>query len=291
MSPDDKWGSWQAHIREKIRTEGQWVGLADENWEPICDLPAVIEMNGGGTRLSAAELTVKLPAVSGGVAHLVVDELVAGDLGVFSEDGRLVPNMRAARNIILDRGNGFRQAYFITHTLAEGGADAPSVITVFGQDLLGLLAATPCPSVPRKWGNEPMRSWEQDAGGKYSKPRFYGAVEMADELDGYTMHGPAVQVIKTLVQDSIDAICRQMGWAQPHMVVDWAVGGQSPEVLIQVNDQMLWEAIAEPARLAGVTVTAHLWWPGDDPIQVRTTGGQTTVMEFPHPVCVIRVEA
>lgn len=286
------WVTWRKHVEQKIKDEGQWVGLADENWEPIIDLPAVEELNARGTRLSPADLEAVMPAQHNGTAHLVVSELITDGLGVFSESGTISPNNSAARNIIVQRrGERSRQAYFVAMTRAEGEGEIPEKITVSGQDLMGLLAATPCPSVPRRWGKEPMKQWVEDAGGKYAKPRFYGAVEMADSLDGYTMHGPAVKVIKTLIQDSVDAVCAQMGFTRPHIVVDWSTPDESDEVLIRLSDQLLLDAVADTARVSGVTVSAWLWWPGDPHVLVRPKYGADPVLtDYKHPICVVRVE-
>lgn len=292
MAVDKFWEQVQKHSAQKIKDEGRWVCLADENWKPICDMPTLIDCNARSVRLSASDIELSTPASSNGIPHMVVDELIAENLGVFSERGTIEPNMSAARNIIVQTaGSRSRQAYFISHTLASGRGDVPETIAPSGQDLIGLLDVTPCPSVPRKWGKEPMKWWEQDAGGRYSKPRFYGAVEMADSLDGYTMNGPAVQVIKTLVQDSVDALCRQMGWDKPHIVVDWSTSDESDEIFIRLSDQTVWGAIADPARISGVTVTTWLWFPGDDPILVRPAYKQEPVLRsFDHPICVVRVE-
>lgn len=286
------WQQWQKHVTQKIKDEGQWVGLADENWEPLMDMPRTEEMDASGLRLSPADLEATMPVQHEGVTHPVVSELISDGLGVFSESGKIEPNTSAARNIIVQRaGQRSRQAYFVAMTRAEGQGDAPEKITVSAQDLMGLLAATPCPSVPRQWGKEPMKLWVEDAGGKYRTPRFYGAVEMADSLDGYTMHGPAVKVIKELIQDSVDAVCAQMGFGRPHMVVDWSTPDESDEVVIRLSDQMVLDAVADTARVSGVNVSCWLWWPGDDPVLARVRRGAPAVLtSFEHPICVVRVE-
>lgn len=284
------WDTWHKHIDAIINDHGQWIGLADENWRPICDLPAATEFTAGSIRLDHGDCEIVIPTNLGERPHRAVTELIADGLGTFSNDGVLVPNMAKARNIIVAR-RGRRQAYFVSHATAEGLVDKPTTLRIFGQDLSGLLAATPCPSIPGTWGVNPVQTWEQDAGGKYITPRDYGAVEFADVADGYVMRGSAVKVLREIVQDSVDAVCAQQKWDTPHLVVDMAGGAISPEITIRMSDQSVWDTVTEPARVAGVNVDVTLWWPGDDPVVARPGRGKEPVATtWDHPIGVVRID-
>lgn len=282
--------AYQSHVAAMIADTGQWVGLLDENWQPLCDAPPLVEFKAGGQRLDTAECEAVFHA-GGKRLHPLISELVAEDLGVFSERGNLIPANTKARSLCIQRGDySTRQAYFITHATCSGGVERPELIRVHGQDLLGLLAATPCPSVPIAWDTTPLRSWREDAGGEYQRELTYGQVKMADALDGYTMAGEAISTLETLIQDSVDALCRKLGWSSPHIVVDVDQSERpDDQILIKVQDQSVWEALVEPARVSGVTLSCFLWWPGDPPIMARPARGQAArPTRFSHPICVVR---
>ncbi|WP_288833662.1 hypothetical protein [uncultured Corynebacterium sp.] len=222
----------------------------------------------------------------------IVDDLIAPDLGRFDEAGRFEASNVLGRNVCVQRaGDRDRQAYFIPYVDARG-AKAPESLHVEASGLLSLLDAFPCPSVPESWrGGFEVR--EANAAGQYVTPREYSLVEFATRADGYTVAGPAETAIRTVIQDSLDAVQHHMGWQRPHMVVDFAPTGRtSPEAAIRVEDDFVLPTVAETARTAGVNITADLWWPGDAPVTVRVKHGSqdTEQRTWEHPIAVVRVE-
>ena len=188
---------------------------------------------------------------------------------MFDESGYLAPATGGNYLVVIARP-GMRLAFDVVFTTGEGPADAPDRLTVGGVSLTDLLDAHPCPSIPHTWEGGKFTEWREDAGGAYTKPRRLAPVELATRADGYTVTGPAVNVIRDLCQDAFDAVNKLKGWTDPHLVVDYGVASASGErITIQVQDDPLWSTILAPAESAGVNVWVELWWPGDPPIKVR----------------------
>lgn len=282
------WDSWRATADEHVKDKGVWFVLLDENWEPIATLSPsdVSEVN---TRLASPELSLDHDGMKPGGVSTLVDELIAPDLGTFDEQGRFEASNIVGRSIGVQRG-GIRQAYFIPYVDAKG-EKMPETLHVESSGLMSLLDATPCPSVPESWrGGFEVRT--ANAAGTYKTPREYSLVEFATRADGYTVSGSAESAIRTVVQDSIDAVMRHMGWELPHMVVDFSSSGvESPDALIRVEDDFILPTVQETARIAGVGISADLWWPGDDPVvaRVEPQSDETVLRTWDHPVAVIRI--
>lgn len=282
------WDSWRATADAHVKDKGVWFGLLDENWEPIATLSPsdVSEVN---TRLASPELSLDHDGMKLGGVSTMVDELIAPDLGTFDEQGRFEASNIVGRSIGVQRG-GTRQAYFIPYVDAQGDK-MPETLHVESSGLMSLLDATPCPSVPESWrGGFEVRT--ANAAGTYRTPREYSLVEFATRADGYTVSGSAESAIRTVVQDSIDAVMRHMGWELPHMVVDFSPSGvESPDVLIRVEDDFILPTVQETARIAGVGISADLWWPGDEPVLTRVApqSDETALSMWDHPVAVIRI--
>lgn len=288
-----EWAGYRKDIDRTVQDFGQCFILTDGNFEPICQLPAIVEGTGGETRFDSAELSVVIPAMtSDGEPHTAVDALVDSGFGRTDETSRLVPVMDESRFVVVQRAGG-RRCYKVVfpRLLIEDGET--SQLRIEGVSLVTLLQQWPCPSVPVLWGHEPIRDWEEDAGGKYGRTYRYGPIEMATVAHGYTAHGPAVPTIRKVVQESLDAGNRAQGWDRPHMVVDMApVADTSPVVAIRRVDNTIWDTIITPARLAGVDVRVDLWWPGDVPVQVdyESAGKRVTGDWSGGQVLVVRVE-
>lgn len=290
------WNQVRKTVDATIRDHGVWYGLADADWVPIATVAPTSRPVERHTRLAAPELAVDLPGTVDGQVSVVSDELIAPNLGVFDKQGYFDAANVHARNLIVQRpGKHGRQAYFIPYVDASG-ASSPEAIHAEGAGLLSLLAAHPCPSIPESWRG----GWSienEDAGGLYGYPRIYSLVEFATRADGYTMSGPAERVIRNCIQDSLDAVRSHMAktdsdWERPHLVVDYSETGRfSPKAYIRVQDDHILQTVEETARNAGVNISADLWWPGDDPVLVRSAdresfGEQT----WEHPIGVVRVE-
>lgn len=293
----EQWAGRHAEIDRTVADFGQCLILTDGNFEPICQLPPVIEGTGGDLRFDTAELSVTVPALTtAGVPHAAVDALVDEGFGRQDETSRLVPVADASRFVVVQRTGGepARLAYKIVfpRLLIEQGET--SQLRIEGVSLVDMLRQWPCPSVPILWGHEPIRDWREDAGGKYDRIYHYGPIEMATVARGYTAHGPAVDTIRTVIQESLDAGNRAQGWMRPHMVVDFTPETvASPTVAIRRQDASVWDTVCGPARLAGVHIRVGMWWPGDTPFPAKyETGGRTfSGMWAGEPVLVCRVTA
>lgn len=276
---------WRAHIDEVVASEGQWLGIADENGYPIYELGGVVSHSFPDVYLSDASVEVELSVSPG---DRVVDDLIGEGLGVQDEQGRLVPAAGPTRLLVLVR-EGTRLAAFVTHSVVSG-VSAPSRMVVHGAGLSDGLAWWPCPSVPLSWTGVEFKDFTTDASGvEYSKPRALTQVSFATRADGYTKHGPAATIVRELVEESFRAVNAAMGWGDPHAVVEFPDEVDStPEAYIRVNDDPLWDTISGPAKTAGLVVVVELWWPGDPPVRVRESDGFVT-RSFDYPVQVVRV--
>lgn len=296
-----EWNQWRATAQAHIEDRGVWVGLLNEDWEPIDTLaPRPGSFSENDVRLSPPEVSFDADGQRAGEPSLIVDELVAEDLGVFDERGYFRAKNDVARSVCVWRaGERQRQAYFLPVTDAVV-SNVVEELHLEGAGLLSLLDAWPAPSIPESWRGG-FKLNRENAGGKYKTPREYSLFEVTTRLDGYTVNGPAETAIRVIIQDSLDAVNAHMqskyGWAdKPHLVVDWsATGRTSPDVLIPVQDDYVLPTVADSARVAGVNISVDLWWPGDAPVTVRTSKpGRSPVTTGPrswsHPIGVVRVE-
>lgn len=276
---------WRKHIDAVVKSEGQWLGVADENGYPIYEIGGLVSHTFPTSHLAESSVEVVLNVSPG---DRVLDDLVGEGLGVQDAEGRLVPASGPTRLLLLVR-DGLRLAATVTHTVVSGRS-APSQIVVHGVGLSDGLGWWPCPSVPLSWTQGTFTQFTTDASGiEYKLPRDLAQVAFATRADGYTKKGPAATIIRELVEESFRSVNALMGWGDPHAVVEFLDGEDtSPEVLIRVNDDPLWDTIAEPARIAGLSVVVSLWWPGDDPVRVKTASGFEAT-SFTYPVQVVRV--
>lgn len=284
------WDQWRRHIDHTVADTGQWVGLLDGDWQPICTMPPLLDLTAATNRLAAGEVQATFDITSHHrPTHPVADRLIADKLGKFDDNGRISPAIDEDLNLAVIRP-GSRQVYFITHTESEG-TTAPTTLTAYGTDLIDLLDATPCPSNPKTWGMYPITTRTEDAGGTYTTPRQYGPVEMADVADGYTYDDPADIALRRCIQDSVDAVIREGGFTRPHIAVQWDTPTPgAPRMVLRPQDETIWACIQEPALLAGATINASLWWPGDDPFPVRHHPDQPPALtSYDHPIAKIEV--
>lgn len=252
---------FKQHIDDVVQVQGQWIGLVDEEGWPIMDLPPAVKVSAPTSRLASASCEITVPVTDDSP---VLAELVATGFDTTGGNTRITPAAGPARFVVVQRP-GSRYVFMVTHTVVSGSA-GPRLATIHGVDLIEGLAAWPCPSIPVEWSKARFTRYTKDAAEQpYSTPRQLALVQFANAADGYTEKGKAVTVIRKLIQDSLTHVNKAMGWERnPHMVVNMPTGGQlGPEVLIRVNDDSVWDTIAETAKNAGVTVTARLWWPGD----------------------------
>jgi len=279
---------WRKHIDQVVADEGQWFGILNENGHPIYEFGGISHVSFPETRLatSSVEATVN---VSPG--DRLLDDLVGEGLGVVDDAGRLSPANGPLRMLCKVRP-GERQVAYITHTVVEGRG-TPSTLTIHGVDLMDMLATWPCPSIPVEWGAHEFSEWSTDASNtKYATPRTLAQLPFATKADGYTASGPARDTVRRLVQDSFDGVNALYGWSDAHAVVEFdGTPDDSPRVVIRVNDDPVLETVAEPARSAGLGIEVRLWWPGDDPVRVRTKRDpeRTAASTWSTPKLIVRV--
>lgn len=291
------WSAWRSHIDQVVADHGQWVGLCDPDGVPVMDLP-VSTLDARATMRQAANGELSMPTIGRfGQVHKAVDLLVADDLGAVDEDGELVPRTGPQMMLVVARRGG-RSGYMITHPISPVDAfRPPERLTIPSVDLLSSLEFWPAPSVPSSWLPE-FDDWTEDAAGPYDVPRVYAPVEFAAAADGYTIGGTAEEpmsaemVVKTTIQDSLDAVNHMMGWTgDEHMVVDWEPSGlPSPPALVRVDDRPLLDTVQDVAANAGINISVDLWWPGDGAVLVRDAdreGAALTVWD--RPIGVVRV--
>lgn len=270
-----QWVHFNDSMAGRVDRLGEWVGLFDGNYQPVCELPPLVSMTAGSDPGQLSEAQFVFPALTPtGEAHQVVDALFG--VGFAGEEiTPLAAPVAKAFFIVVQRPGGreARRTYKVVFPTMSFVENMPSLVTVEAISANVMLDWWPAPSVPVTWGHVPIQEWDQDAGGVYpdGETYRYAPVEFAQVARGYTVKGPAREVIGQLVAESLDAGYRVHpewgGSAGAHLVVEDATGG--PEVLIQRTDASVWATISEPATAAGVVVDTNLWWPGDDPVQVR----------------------
>lgn len=278
------------HIDAVVRDEGRWVGLCDGEGWPVVELPPVVSLTAPESRLVSASVEVTVHVQRGSA---VEELLVAEGLGTVDAEGRLVPATDETLFLVVVVP-GEKLVYTVTHAVGVGVA-GPDMLTIHGVDLVEGLSMWPCPSIPLNWSQAEFQEWTTDASGEvYKTPRMLAQLQFGQAADGYTVKGRARDTIRTLVQDSLDSVNAAMGWgSDPHMVVDFGGGADSSdEVLIRTNDDSVFDTISAPALNAGVNVQVDLWWPGDEPVRVRTVRDPAAFesRSFDKPMQVVRVE-
>lgn len=269
---------WVAHRRHRAQVAedmGRWLGLLDEDWVPMMDLPQETSMSWPTTRgsVDSIEVTVPVRTPTGGV-HAVVDELVAEHLGVVdAATGKLVPVTGPARFLAIERPGGPRRMARVTHVVADGDAEAPHTLTIHAVSENSYLELLPCPSSPTTWAKTFTRfdrDWVGDETKRnlFDKPRDLAPMRMIVVADGATVHGPADEVIYRLVSESVEAVCRVAGIKEdpPYVVVRVPAAHAAGELFLRPTDQTIWQEISDACMSAGVSVVSSLWWPGDDPV-------------------------
>lgn len=274
------WEAHKLHRHQVITDTGQWIGLIDENGEPITDLTTITELNAPETRNQPTSMTCTIN-LAGHTHHPAITELIA-NLGTQDPTGRLIPANTNTRMLAIERAGMPRRVFRITHVVATGGMNNPDTLQVHGVDELDVLASLPCPSMPSTWKTEAItadRDWAQ----MWKKPRRVAAIQMAQVADGFAVSGPAEQIIRETIRESLFALYRVAGITKdyPFMVSSYTSGRASPNVLIRPTDGSIWEELAPIAVAAGVRLSVRMWWPGDPP---------ELGLELNLPTWVIRVE-
>lgn len=261
------WVEHKKHREQVIRDNGQWVGLLDSDGVPICDLGPIIELHAPETRHEPSALSLTMTVRSPkGIVHPAVTHLVADEIGV-DDEGALEFVLDETLFVAIERagdGPDCRRVFKVAGATPRGDVDGPVTMHIEGMDVLDMLAALPCPSIPSSWTGVWIMS-DRDWAGPWSRPREIQDIKCASVADGFTVAGPADVTVRGLIQRSLDAAFRAIGVADdpPIVVESGQADPNSPFVIFRPTDGYLWETISGPALAAGVNVTARMWLPGD----------------------------
>lgn len=267
-----QWLSHKAHRELVAADQGQWVGLLDENAEPLFDCPAPIDINAPETRGAPVSGDAQFEiSDEKGLLHPIVDELVSDSWGRADAEGHLIPSMGPTRYLVVERGSR-RWTYRVTHSkLSALDGDRPAALGVYGEDLLSKLNRIPMFSAPTTITGEFTRfdrDWvgDQSTAKLFSQPRDLQDLKMLTVADGATLDGPAEQVIRDAIAGSVAAAFKAVGKPQTILVSTASSGISSPYLALTMNDSYLWDGLGALALQANVQVDVFLWLPGDGPV-------------------------
>lgn len=263
-----QWLEHQKHRQWWVDEHGMWVGLVDEHGEPMLTCPLPVEFHAPATRGAPVSGRFLLPVAAAGGVHPVADELIA-DFGR-TEQGALVPSAGATRYVVAEFAGGVRRCYRVTHAVARGVGDAPSLVEVHGVDGLTMLNRLIAFSSPPRVSSNFQRftrDWVGNTtqGDLYGTPRWLADWKMSTVADGATLTGDAVAVLRQIIASSVATAFKVWGKPQTWVVSDRSTGKPSPYVAYVADDAPLWDSVGALALQAGVDVSMGLWWPGDDP--------------------------
>ncbi|MDC7087855.1 hypothetical protein [Corynebacterium pseudodiphtheriticum] len=265
------WAEHAKHRQQVAEDEGVWIGLADENCEPIMDAPPALSISAPRVRNAVGELRVEFSLQSpAGTVHPIVDEIIAEDLGVV-DNGELVPSNAPTRFVLVQRAGAQVRAYRVTHARARGPFDAPRVLEVHGVDGVHMLERFPAITGPTTWQNSFTRftrDWAgpSNVGVTFSKPRELAGMKMATVADGVTVEGTAESAVRELIRSSLAACWRVAGVdpaEAPLVVSHYSTDKKSPKALIRRSDEKLLDTILPVSAAAGLEIQVWLWLPGD----------------------------
>ena len=290
------WSAHKAHRDQVAQDLGQWIGLLDENWEPLFDLPQISDLRWPETRgaIESVSMQIRVRTPSGRL-HAVVRELVAENLGKADTLGRLIPVTGPARFVRQEPHGQHPWTMRVTHVEVEGDALLPHTMTIHGVIMEAYLDLLPCPSNPLTWTGSFTRftrDWVGEDGAQdlFRQPRDLASCTMIAVADGASVDGDSDEVIYRLITESIEAVHRV---ADPEVLADGPVyvavledrKANPHRMILRPTDQSLWKELGDAALAYGVGIRADLWWPG----QPQPTTSQT--LTAPTLVFSVRQEA
>ena len=300
MFTSEEWVGWRDHIDRVVDTDGEWVGILNGEGEPLWELEAYA-YDVSSRNLDVTDGTLTVPVVTkDGDYHPLVTAFFGDGFGTNSAS-ILQPGENLGYMLCVQHPGGVegRMVSTISYPTLEPGPDGePATLTFQTMELLGELNFRLAASIPETWGAQPFKRWERDQGKVYKVARDLSPLEIAttswvlttapkqtDTVNvKHNLSGPAVERISDVIQKSLDAADKLDGTTGDPAFVVSPGGGTSPRVRIARRDEPVWGTVAETARLAGVSLSARLWWPGDEPV-VTTTG----VEKWDKAMGVIRV--
>lgn len=282
------WMQFAAHRAAIVRSEGQYLGLLDENGYPICDLPHPSEMQAPRERnaISSLQLTFPVSTATGGV-HPAARALVDDTIGL-EPSGAIRPTPKT-RFVLVDRP-GSSWCYRVAQRSATGPSDKLQVITLHGIDVLSYLQQLPCPTQPQKWKSTTFHTFEKDwlaatdQTARFKRPRDIAEVDFySSYLADQVIYDRADRAIGQVIRESVQAVTKAVGATpSPFSVTVTETGADADMLLIKPDDGFIWDTVAPRATAAGVDITATMKLPTSDgeptinfDVKVRTDERQT----------------
>lgn len=262
---------YEAHSKHREWVEsaqGAWWGLADENGEPMMDLPSPLpdfEIPSTHNATSSARAKFNIRSRRGKI-HPAVGALIDDKIGRVDKEARLVPALRGTRFLVYQR-NGVRLTFLIGAAVLTGPAAAPATLEILAGDMLSLLDGVPLWSYPRSLRGAWVET-DRDFAARWSEKRRIQNIHFAAQADGFVLDGPAEETIRRAVVESLTAtwVATSRTDDPPVIVSPAASGLPSPTIMIRPDDGFIWQSLAPIAAMAGVTINATMWWPGDPPV-------------------------
>ena len=296
MSTD--WDSHKKHRAQVVADFGQWIGLLDENGQPICDLPQPLTMTAprGRGSVGSFQATFDLGDETGGLSHPAVRALIDDTMGVTDGTGHVTPTSHT-RIIVIERATGRRQAYEVAQRKSKTMAGTHHVMEINGADMVGKLSRIPIMSMPASWtaltGNyawaDITNAWADaditiPMNGDYEAKRITLAKRATG---GFTQGGtePGEQTLWRVLDESIRAAFTLAGTRAGIVAVKPETSLVDP-MLIKPSDGDVWTELSARATAAGITISSDWWFPGDpQPTQADNAPALT------DSTLLIRVEA
>lgn len=234
-----------------------YMCLMDADLSPIMDLPRPVEEPKAPVLWNEpSSLRVVLRQ-----SQQLMDELVGEGLGEVDGQGHLVFKTDQPR-FVLVRTAHTSTVYKVAYTVVAGTVRAPLTMEVHGVDetqwVLGALLA---PSDPQSWHAGQWVTLTRDEAMVWSKPRLMRDAYCARAATGFTITGPADDLLADLIQTTVTAASAVHGWTLP-VVVDAARSDHhSEQIILRPSDNPLTEEVLPVASMAGVTVSLTTEFP------------------------------
>lgn len=265
MLTEKEWQSFHAARKARAQQVGKAIYLLDGNGEPIMEISEYTDLSApqADAELSSLKLTVPID-VEYGDRHPLVHELVAENLGVQDDEGRLKLAKTKTRMVLVEHKNGARFCYRITHVVASGGHLYPTELEINGVDTTSILSRLPAFSV-RLSVSGVWRRLANDYGRIFEKERDIQTFEVAKIADGFTKSGRADEVITQIIRESLDALYKAFNITRdvdkPYTVRRVQKGRNSPVAYITLKDDDILSTIKNAAESAGVGIRSTMVFP------------------------------
>lgn len=259
------WGMHKRHREQVAADEGVYLGLLDENWEPLCDLPSSAVVSTTVKRSDVSECVVSYRV--GTPPHPSIEHVLAERLLDVDAGGELVMATRRWRWLLIQWPEE-RHAYRVIVPKGDNAAgEHPLTVELRAVDCMDYaLGGFPCVSVPGSWDGQ-WREFPRDEATVFKTARRMAPILLGERADGFTVHGPAVPTIRNLIDRSLQACFHTAGInSNPPVVVSTAGGDGGGDVFITPQDGPLLDELKPVVQAAGVRLGAELWLPGDAPV-------------------------